>query len=589
MAWDQPGGAGGTEEPRDSGGNAGAPGAARPPGAFGPAEEYGPREEISGGPVQGFGPAQGFGPPQWPALGPGATGTFGAPPVPPIPSAPPPGPPDRLRAAAVALLNLTGLGLGFALLRRWFLFAACLVATGALLALSLPADPDGVPGGALTGYVVVLVLAAALGARLGLRRPLAWPPRSAVALPLSVVLLAVPAGGVVLYDGMRDDAIEQMLLDRLDTADHLVRAARSEPFAKAKPRYAKALTTYRDLTRDHAGSKAARRVPDRLRAYYTTVGAAYGQKRYCDAIDPLTYLRTVPGTVGKENVGSLADWPDDRLATSLYECGVGKLRGEEATGSHSDSLSELLTTFPDSPQAAKVEPAVSSTIDRAVKDVKGSDPCAARDRLHGLGAQVTALPGEKAGVDGALREDAARAGRGEEDGTYACGVDQYKDGDFSTALRTLDDFLDTYKHDKNRARARKIAIAAEIAEDKPAAGRHLPSMRSGGGISVTISNDSPDAIEVLYTGPVTGSFTLGACGSCTTYFSESTARDAACADSGKHYPHKTISLPPGTTYLLHKRKGGSSLNSHTDSIDLRYGYRYTECAYVVSGFGATDT
>lgn len=66
-----------------------------------------------------YGPRQGFG---------------GPPPVPPPrPVNPPPAPPDARRAVAVALLNLSGLGLGYALLRRRLPTAACWAATGALL------------------------------------------------------------------------------------------------------------------------------------------------------------------------------------------------------------------------------------------------------------------------------------------------------------------------------------------------------------------------------------------------------------------------------------------------------------------------
>src|SRR4051812_36765746 len=89
--------------------------------------------------------------------------------VPPMPSSPPPGPPDRLRSVAVGLLNLSGLGLGYALTRRWLLMAVCWVATIVLLLVALPADPDGVPGAAVTLYVVFLVLAAVHGALVGLR------------------------------------------------------------------------------------------------------------------------------------------------------------------------------------------------------------------------------------------------------------------------------------------------------------------------------------------------------------------------------------------------------------------------------------
>jgi hypothetical protein len=74
------------------------------------------------------------------------------PPAPPVPL----GPADPLRAVAVGLLNLTGLGLGYALLRRWLAMAVCWIATAVLLLVALPADPDGVSGGVLAAYVVFM-------------------------------------------------------------------------------------------------------------------------------------------------------------------------------------------------------------------------------------------------------------------------------------------------------------------------------------------------------------------------------------------------------------------------------------------------
>ncbi|WP_406502303.1 hypothetical protein [Streptomyces sp. NBC_00500] len=497
--------------------------------------------------------------------------------------APPPAPADGWRSAAVGLLNLSGLGIGYALLRRWGLMAVCWTATAILLVVALPADPDGLPGGALVLYLVLLALAAVHGAAVGLRTRLSWPPRPAVALVLGVVLLAVPAGGAVLYDGARDEATEQMLMDRLERADAVVRAAGKQPFATAESDYRRALAAYHALRADHPGSRAAAHVPDRLKTYYATVGAPYEQERYCDAVAPLKYLRTVPGTMGKKDLGTLSTWPDDRLATSLYACASQSLSGGEADWTV--QFSDLLSTFPRSAQAAKVEPAVSSAVDAAVKQVGGDDPCAAVQRLESLSSQAGGLPGEQAGVAEALDKDASRADRSASSGTYACGVDQYKDGSFDEAVTTMDDFVKNNPHHKNRARAQKIAIAAEVAQTVPAAGKRLPTTASGGSISVTVKNDSPDDIRVLYTGPVTGSFTLKGCGSCTSYSLTSTLVRGftPCDDSGKNYPQRTIRLPVGTTYFVHKSQDSSGKSPASDTVKLSPGYIYTECAYT-TGF-----
>jgi hypothetical protein len=505
--------------------------------------------------------------------------------VPPMPAAPPPAPANLWRALAVALLNLSGLGLGYAVVRRWGLMAVCWVATAILLVVALPADPDGVPGTALVLYLVFLALAAAHGASVGLRARLALLPSALIAAVLGVVLLAVPAGGVVLYDGARDEATERMLLDRLDRADKLVEQSGKQDFATAETGYRRALAAYSALGEDHPGSRAARRVPDRLKTYYATVAAPYARKDYCSAVPPLQYLRTLPGTMDKKALGNLAHWPDDRLATSLYACAAASLGGGEA--GWTAQFGELLSTFPRSAQAGKVEPAVKSAVDKVVGAVGGDDPCTAVKRLGTLDTQVRGLPGEKAGVADALGKDADRASQSARSGAYACGVDQYKDGSFADAVTTMNDFAKSNPHHKNRARAQKIAIAAEVAQTVPAAGKRLPTTASGGSITVTVKNDSPDEVTVLYTGPVTGSFNLKACGGCSSYSLGSTLGIGfkPCSDSGKHYPQRTIHLPVGTTYFVHKSRSGTGKSPASDTAKLSPGYIYTECAYTTTSFG----
>ncbi|SDO23816.1 hypothetical protein SAMN05216259_108245 [Actinacidiphila guanduensis] len=565
VSWDAQGAAGSSG---GYGGGSGGPGGYGAPGGHGGgAGAYGPP-----GSQGGYGNYGGYG-----------GGGYGGP-VPPPPSVPPKLPADPLRAVAVGLLNLSGLGIGYALVRRWFAMGVCWVATAVLLVVALPADPDGVSTGVVVAYLVFLVLAALHGAFRGLRTRLSLLPLAPVAAVLGLVLLAVPAGGVALYDGARDDATQKMLLDRLAKADTLVATAKAKSFAGGEPEYKEALSAYRDLKDHHPGSKAAKLVPDRMKAYYEAIATPYDQRQYCDAVTPLTYLRNVPARFGKGLDTRLAASPDDKLATSLYECGVKDLdgNGATATGGDESDLGELLTTFPNSPQAAKVEPAVSSSITKAAKGIKGSDPCAANDSVRGLGSYADRLAGKADGDTAtALGKDGDRADGYLESGTYACGVHQYKAGDFGTAVDTMNGFVGTYPHAKNRALAKKIVIAAEVAQSDAAAGKHLPTLASGGSLSLTVSNDSPDSVEILYTGTVTGSFTLPACGKCSEYSSESLATASACKDSGKHYPKKTVHLPPGTIYLLHKPTGGSTATSSADSEKLRSGNYYTDCAYTV--------
>lgn len=513
------------------------------------------------------------------AAGQGADGFGFGGPVPPPPSRapavgpPPPGAP--LRMAGAALLNLTGLGLGYALLGHWVRAAVCWAATAVLLWAALPADPDGVPGGVLAGYLLVLVLAAADGARITRRSALGGAWRPVLAVGLGVVLLAVPTGGAVVYGSARDEAREQMLLDRLAAGDERVTAASRQPFGTAKGEYERALDVYRALGRDHPGSRAAKLVPDRLKTYYDAVSAPYAEKRLCEAVAPLTYLRTLPGSVDGKLLGTLAAWPDEPLAASLYGCGVSRLGGSGGGGTE---LGELLRTFPDSAPAQQVGPAIGKRIEEQVAALKGAEPCAAVEVLRGLGTTASGLPGE--GLK-ALRGD---ADKGVVDGVYACGVDQFEDKKFDDARTTLSDFARTYRSDGRVRQARNIAIAAEIADDRPSAGKRLPPSKRPGGarMELVISNDAPNAVEVLYTGPVTGTVKLKTCAGCERYSASAGARQA-CKASGRNYPKARLRLPAGEYHFLYKHGTGATarVDSYSSGTKVQPGYTYTSCTYVI--------
>lgn len=529
----------------------------------------------------------------------GGTGEVGGgqygpppPPRPPVPPTVPPQPANGLRAAAVGLLDLSGLGLGHLLVRSWGGFVTALLATGVLLVVALPADSDGVPGALVLAYLVLLVVLALHGAAKGLRTPLTLLPSPALALGLGLVLLAVPVLATTSWDRAQQDAhhaaVERMLLGRLADADRTVATARGSSFDDSENRYREALGVYRELSHEHPDSAAAAKVPGRLRTYYEAVGEPYAKKRYCEAVTPLKYLRTVPGTIGEKQAGKLADWPEDRLATSLYACGaagIGSAGG--ADEAPLAQFNELLADFPDAPQTAKVEPAVGTRIAAATKGLKGEDPCGASDSLKVLAAQAAALKGGPERVAKALDADASKARGQLATGTYACGVDAYRSKDFDTARERLAAFVSGYRSDKRVPLAKKIAIAAEVAGEEPAAGNKLPTLASGGSLTITVSNDSPDPIEVLFTGPVTGRIELAACKGCKRYdWSQTLSPAFKPCSAGRSYPERTIRVPVGTTYFLHKPAGGASVSSPgADTVRVRPGYTYTECAYVTDGLG----
>ncbi|MFF3758446.1 hypothetical protein [Streptomyces sp. NPDC002185] len=527
----------------------------------------------------GFGPPPGYGPP----------GGYGPPPAHgPQPPARPPGDANPAQAAAIALLNLSGLGLGYVLLRQWIGAAVCWLATAALLVAALPADVDGVPRALLIGYGVVLLAAAADGARRGLRATLRiGDSLRRLALPLALVLLAVPAGGSLAYGSARDEAKEQALLEQLAAADKLVKSADGLSFDKAEPIYRQALTGYEDLGTRYAGSRAGKLVPDRLDAYYKTVSAPYGEKKYCEAIAPLKHLRELPATVDKGLLGSRPAKTDEPLAESLYQCGTAALGVQTAKPTASDSLNTLYTTFPKAEQTTRVEPAVREAIKTRTTALSGgAAPCDTTVELRALRASLSTM--RDPSLAGASKEAAAAVQRGD----FACGTAQFRNKEFSSAASTMTDYAKTYPDSPQAAHARSIAIAAEIAEEEPAAGKALPPADVPGGarMVMVISNDGPGEVEVLYTGPMTGRVTLKACGTCTKYRTPllvNSPKIKACTGPSSKYPKATLLLPAGDYHFLQKRAAtGTSTAGDTKSSKTKIepGYSYTNCLYVTSLF-----
>lgn len=493
-------------------------------------------------------------------------------------------PGDRWRAAAVGVLNLSGLGLGYVLMRRWLPAVVCWIATGILLLVALPADPSGVPGALLVLYLIFLVCAALHGAYRGLHTRLTWPERSPLAAVLALVLLIVPVGGAVLYNQAHDNAVQQMLLGELHQADAVIAGTNGETFSMSQPDYDTAMTTYATLLDHDRSSQAGQLVLGRLQAFYQSVADPYTQHEYCDAITPLTYLRSLTGKFGAANLGSLATWADAPLATSLYQCGSAAL-GNGSGSTADDDLNELMSTFPSSSQSGQVEPAVAAAVGKADDGIRGSNPCSATSTLKTLSTQASSLDSSAAGVSAALQKDSSTATADVEAGTFACGVSQYKSGDFTDADTTMNDFTTTYPNDPNKALASDYSIAAQIAEQEPAAGKVIPTTAAGGSISVTILNDSPDTMQILYTGPETGTVDIGACSSCTTYSSNADGQANACTNSSINYPQATINVSPGTTYFL-QQNSNSAATANATSEQYEARNDYTDCTFETSILGS---
>ncbi|WP_254047365.1 hypothetical protein [Streptomyces aureus] len=326
---------------------------------------------------------------------------------------------------------------------------------------------------------------------------------------------------------------------------------------------------------------------ERLDTYFATISRPYADKVYCDAVPRLTYLRGLPATVDKDLLGTRPAKTDEPLAHSLYECGAAGIGNATYEPDPRESFNELLKTFPKSTYAPKVAPAFEASIKTRTDALAGGGtPCDTTKELHVIGASLDGM------TDPSLEGAADQADAAVQKGDFACGTDQFKDKDFKAALDTMTAYAKDYPSSPQAAQARAVAIAAEIAEEEPAAGGKLPSGDVPGGsrMVMVVSNDGPGEVELLYTGPMTGKVTLKACGTCTKYpgpILSQGKKIKACTGPSSKYPKTTLLLPAGDYHFLQKRAStGTSTAGDTKSSKAKIepGYSYTNCLYVTSGF-----
>jgi hypothetical protein len=397
-------------------------------------------------------------------------------------------PASRWHVAAVALLNLNGLGLGYVLMRRWRAAMIAWIATGIMLLIALPVSATTIPIAAVVLYLMIVAFTAVHAAIRASRETPPRPQRPRAATAFAGLLLAIPVGSVPLYNHAHANALDHALLARLTAADHTMAVNAGVPFAVAQPSYDAVLATYRDLLVNHRQSRAAKQVPARLAAFYPAVASSPAAGNSCTATTPLIYLHDMPGIIPLSDLGSLATWPDARLATVQFRCGE----------------------------------------------------------------------------------------------------DLYKMGDFAGAKATMQAFETAYPSDPNAVLAGKFVIAAKIASSNAEAGKQLPTLASGGNVTITISNDSPNAVHISYTGPATGTVDIAACPNCSAYNPGAIGvfgGSGPCSKAAASYPQATINVPPGAIYVLDE---STDTHASTPPVDVEHttdGGTYSICAYEMQSWG----
>ena len=517
--------------------------------------------------------------------------------------------PGRWRSApAAALLNLTGLGLGYLYLRRWRRAGAAVALTVVLVALAFATDAASLP--VLWQALAVVVLAAQAVDGWRLARPVGVtvevPDRTtrvgAVAAAVAAVVAVVAAyvgygvaGRSVHADAVaaqaRGDCPAAMRGFDLVTGPFELTLSRDVPVAAAlraectafvaaqeaqeQRRYADAVGAYREFRTAHPTSVLVPFVAHHLAATFGAWAAQLRQEgRFAEAIGVQRDLLAEVGP-GPAAVPVRADLAATYLerATATRTQVTGGTPPLDLVGSAVSDVLVVAQEFGDTPAAGAVSQALTETYTAATRAVADRWFCDALPVLR----YFTGLPLAAGDLAGRAHADLARS-------LLECGLDRFRAGATDAAVDPLSELAEAYPDDPGAPQARSAVIAARVAQQTGLT-VPLPAPMGGdspGSIPMTYYNDSPYEITVRVAGPTAHEFVIPACSGCPTY---ALGDQPSCTrDSGR--PSHTLDLRPGDYVSAAFSPSNVNLDGADEEAEsLQRNYRYWTCYYVTSAFG----
>jgi TolA-binding protein len=500
----------------------------------------------------------------------------------------------RWRGLAAALLNLSGLGLGYLYLRLWRRAVWYWIFTALLLVAANALNAADSPTAWLIVYGLWLLLAAYRGWLHGSRGETATIRASALAPLAGVLAIALVAAGLWLYrsapEGELDDAEAAHAEGRCDEAiEHYERAAETRYEFTLSPALAEARAGMAACeillsAEDAAGSGDFTSAVDHYQDY---VGSYEGEPLFAGAEERLIGLRLdeadalagqAAGSGAWEGAGGYleafeayftlrSDYPDSEEAAEAAERVQGMYEAvtNALTQGRYCQATDSLRQFAGLDELFGDEPEARDIAERAARAApQASFGCA---EIHSQDGQpCEAVPEYQAVVDSSSATDrlAERAEEALRGVLYDCGEERYEDAMYEPARTALRQLLDDYPDDARADDARDLLIAIEIAEIRLGGGAgELPAPSEAGtgaaGVAtLEIENGSSETLEILYTGPETGSTRIDACSGCT----------------------ETLTLGPGTYEVVARAASDSSVTPYYGTWELDSGYAYSHYFYI---------
>jgi tetratricopeptide (TPR) repeat protein len=461
---------------------------------------------------------------------------------------PPPrkvGPPRSVVGAA--LLNVTGLGLGYAYLRNRGLLVVALVGTVALVTAALLTDAAARPWlwrGLMLSWLVALGAHAAL---LASRREPGAAQRTPVLAGVAAVAVVVAGyvgyglAGAGAYDrgvAAQADGDCPTATDEFDSVTGPYKLTFSADIAEAERRA--------DECAAYEKAMAAQKRGD-----FTAAILLYEKLRQDDPDSPLApYVHT---NLADSHFAKATSW---RSPVSSVDVEVSV-----------NTLLMLSREFADTEPAKKVPGAIADMFTEATKPYGEGKFCDALPALTFFAALDPSSVGARIAAD--ANTFRARS-------LYECGLSQAHANDYPTAVTTLETFVAAYPNDGGIPQAKaalitaKVAVAAQVRLPfPPPLGDNDP-----GSNPVTFYNDSSSPVTIYVAGPTAHEIVLPACPTCPVTYPKDDP--AACRDmTGR--PSVTLHLPSNTYYYT--TAGDRWTRQVTDTFTTRAGYVYSQCLY----------
>ncbi|SFB86614.1 hypothetical protein [Streptomyces aidingensis] len=367
---------------------------------------------------------------------------------------------------------------------------------------------------------------------------------------------------------------------RLAHADSLVRQGSASSIEAADNFYVQAFDEYVTLRGEQPEFPEAAEVPDRITALWDTATASLAAGDHCTAVRELRFFTRLPEESeapeewAAEDAARLADRARAALPAELLDCSTTAYESADWDAAER-GFGDLLADFPESGQSGKVPGTLEAYRKARAQDLTGARGCEAFDELEFLAD----LPESNSAFEGKTYRDlAGRAENSLAEAHYQCGSAAFVDGDYDTAESHMRTVVDEHEEHDRAGHAADVLIAIEIARIGDGATNTLPDPSAAGSApsgttTVTIINDSGVELEILYTGPETGTASVASAG----------AGGGQClAPDGK--PSVTLQLAPGA-YSVVARTPDGSVTPYYGSWTLLSGTSYRDCYYIEYGYG----